>query len=71
MKKFYFTFGLGHENNNRYQVIFAKDEQAACQKMSELYGRQWAFCYTHEQWALTKQEGYFNDLSAKEIVYAI
>lgn len=71
MKKFYFTFGLGHENNNRYQVIFAKNEPEAYERMHKLHGRQWAFCYNQEQWSATRQEGYFDNLKPLENQYAI
>ncbi len=70
MKKYYFTFGLGNELGNRYLVIFAKSEMGAHQKMVELYGNKWAFCYNHEQWAMSRLEGFFHDLKPLEPVYA-
>lgn len=62
MKKFYFTFGIGHALGKFYQVIFAKSEVEANRKMVDLYGDQWAFCYNAEQWAMSRSEGYFKDL---------
>lgn len=70
MKKFYFTFGLAHGNADHYQVIFAKSEQAAHQKMHQMHGKLWAFGYNAEQWALSKQDGFFKDLTALRPVYA-
>lgn len=70
MKKYYFTFGVGKELGSRYLVIFAKSETDACRKMMMLHGNEWAFCYNHEQWALSKLEGFFNELKPLEPVYA-
>lgn len=69
MKKYYFTFGLGHKLGEFYQVIFADSEVEANQKMIELYDNKWAFCYTHEQWSMSKLEGFFQDLLPLEPVY--
>lgn len=74
MKKYYFTFGLGHKLGSFYQVIFAESEGEANMKMVELYDDRWAFCYNHEQWAISKLEGFFKDLlplkpiKAKEVL---
>lgn len=69
MKKFYFTFGTAHRNNDKYQVIFAKFEDEAYEKMFSLHGRQWAFCYTQEQWEASKASGYFSDLKPLDNAY--
>lgn len=69
MKKFYFTFGVGHANNDRYQVVFAKSKEEARIKMFELHGRQWAFPYTQEQWEASKASGYFSDLKPLDNAY--
>lgn len=46
MKTFYFTFMLKQEGVAEYlQPIVAKDVMTARQKMFDMYGREWAFCY--------------------------
>lgn len=70
MKKFYFTFGYAHGNDDRYQVIYAKSEEAAYEKMHQMYGRLWAFGYNAEQWAQSKQEGFFKNLKPMKPEYA-
>lgn len=71
MKKFYFTFGCAHKNRSKYQVIFAKNESEAHEKMKAMYGGNWAFCYTQEQWAISKASGFFNNLTPLVYKYAL
>ncbi|MBO1909721.1 hypothetical protein [Sporosarcina sp. 6E9] len=69
MKKYYFTFGQAHTNNNRYQVIFAKDVEAAYAKMFDIHGKEWAFGYTLEEWTDIKADGFFSNLKPLENAY--
>jgi len=55
LKSFYFTFGNGHTNSERYQPIMAKDSSVAHKKMFELYGSAWAFMYNEESWKDSSQ----------------
>lgn len=71
MNKYYFTFGLGHDNCDRYQIIIADDAYKACQKMFEMYGNQWGFQYTQAQWEKVKADGHFYRLKALEEVAAV
>lgn len=50
MEKYYFTFGSGQVNEGMCQPIVASSREAARNKMIELYGIEWAFCYTGEEW---------------------
>jgi hypothetical protein len=50
MEKFIFTFGIGQKHGGYCQPIFAKDYEAARNKMFELYENKWAFQYTNERW---------------------
>jgi hypothetical protein len=45
MKKYYFTFGFGHEFPNCYTVIEAEDAGAARKEMFSRYGDKWAMQY--------------------------
>ena len=46
MKTYYFTFMLKQEGLAKHlQPIVAKDESTAREKMFEMYGSNWAFCY--------------------------
>lgn len=45
MKKFYFTFGFGHEHENGYHVIEAEDSDAARKEMFRRFGTKWSFQY--------------------------
>lgn len=51
MNKYYFTFGSGQVNEGLCQPIIAENIHIATEKMNELYGTEWAFSYTEEQWA--------------------
>lgn len=56
MNIYYFTFGVGHKIaddhilEGKCQPIKAKDKQNASAKMREMYGTQWCWCYTQEEW---------------------
>lgn len=63
MQNYYFTFGIGHELSDQYQVIKAVDGLAAQRKMFEVYGKNWAFPYTTEEWDRGKREGWFKRLN--------
>lgn len=53
LQKYYFSFGLGHPLKDFFQPIIAPDEIAAIEKMHEVYGDRWAFCYNESQWKET------------------
>lgn len=63
MEIFYFTFGNGQTSKQeiegrivtvrmegKCQPIQAKNQQIAHQKMHEMYGTAWSWCYTQEKW---------------------
>lgn len=55
MQKFYFTFGSGQTHNNvlmegKCQPIIAINQNVAVEKMRELYGNNWCWVYTLEEW---------------------
>lgn len=47
---FYFTFGYGHIHQGYYQPIKAKNMPNAYNTMNDIYGTDWAFNYTQEDW---------------------
>lgn len=53
LQKYYFSFGLGHPLKDFFQPILATHEIAAIEKMHEVYGDRWAFCYNESQWKET------------------
>lgn len=55
MKKYIFTFGVGHELGGYCQPIYAKDGTIARGKMVELHGREWGFQYEGEDWEKHKR----------------
>lgn len=44
-----FTFGVGHEFGGKYVRIYGTFETAR-DKMFEIYGKNWAFQYSEEDW---------------------
>lgn len=50
LKTFYFTFGNGQINSDRYQPIMAKNSTIAHEKMIEIYGTKWSFMYDETSW---------------------
>lgn len=50
MPKFYFTFGVGHENYGKYHVIEAPDEESARLVMFDRFDREWAMQYAEDEW---------------------
>lgn len=62
MKKHYFTFGQNSYYHNHVQIIYAESPEQAEDKMFELWGSQWAFQYTEEQWQASISEGFFKNI---------
>ena len=56
MKKFIFTFTQSHPLRDFYQPIYARDSLTARAKMFEIYGENWGFEYTEEQWKMWEEE---------------
>ena len=54
LEKYIFTFGCGQKNAGYAQPIYAKDYEAARNKMFELHNNKWAFQYTGEHWETMK-----------------
>jgi hypothetical protein len=52
MKKYYFTFGCGIDDNHRncYTVIEAADYESAREEMFRRFGNKWAFQYDEKDW---------------------
>lgn len=50
LNTYYFTFGSKQCYEGKYQPIMAKNMEIASKKMFEMYGRDWSFNYTEEQW---------------------
>lgn len=46
----YFTFGVGGENRNRYVVIDGVGSAEARRRMVEVFGTSWAFQYSEDTW---------------------
>ena len=62
LKPFYVTFGIGTVYGRHYQLVLAKDMDAASEKAFELFGKDWAFVYSKEKWEQYKEEGFFGNL---------
>jgi len=70
LKKFYFTFGLGHKHENGFHVIEAESRNEARDKMFERFGTEGAFEYSEEEWiknVMSQQEEY----NLHEVKYSI
>ena len=52
MKKIYFTFGAGQQNEGCYTVIEAEDWSSARNQMNQRFGNKWSFQYDESQWIL-------------------
>lgn len=50
-QNWYFTFGFGHPNHNKYYVIFGTFDSARSE-MFETFGNKWAFQYGESDWTL-------------------
>ena len=46
METWYFTFGCSHQKRNSYVRVQAPDCEKARSLMIEVYGTNWAFCYS-------------------------
>lgn len=62
LKPFYVTFGIGTVYGRHYQLVLAKDMDAASEKAFELFGKDWAFVYGNKEWERYREEGFFNNL---------
>ena len=56
MSLYYFTFGLGTENKNKYVKIEAADYFAAREIMIGRFGLVWAFQYSEKEFAGQPEE---------------
>lgn len=56
MEKWYFTFGGGQINEGYCQPIIATSYGNARKKMIELYGIEWGFQYSQEEWEKSKND---------------
>lgn len=55
MQKFYFTFGSGQGKlAKRFVVIEANNSEEARTQMCEMFGKNWSFDYTEEEWTYRK-----------------
>lgn len=50
MQTYYHTFGIGHPNAQKVQLIIAENNTDALRAMFKKYGNRWAFQYTEKQW---------------------
>lgn len=69
MPQFIFTFGIGDHYWNRYAVIDAPDSDIAREKMIEIFGKNWAFQYTEQEFSKSKSEGFFLNLESLPTVF--
>lgn len=68
MEKHYFTFGMGHKKAGNCQPILAKTVAEAREKMKEMYGSEWAFHYTEEEFKRYREEGTLNERLLPETI---
>ena len=64
LKKYIFTFGIGHPFAGFAQPIYAKNHATARQRMWQLHGAKWGFQYDELDWEKAK-------LSSKEHGYKL
>lgn len=50
MKTYIFTFGSGQKNAGHFVRVEAEDFMSARRKMISVFGSEWAFQYTKEEW---------------------
>lgn len=70
MNTYIFTFGLGSQLKERYQPIIADDYEQARKVMESVYGTNWSFGYTEEEFEQSKQKGFFLNLIPLEKLYS-
>ena len=62
MNKYYFTFGFGTENGNKFKVFRTDTREEARRCMFIRYGRNWSMCYDESEWfddwGTSQQEAY-------------
>lgn len=66
--KFMFTFGVNHKLKSKYQPITAINESLARSAMFRVYGSNWSFCYSEEEFNQLKEQGRFLDLEPLETI---
>lgn len=69
METFYFTFGIGHALNDRFQPIVAPDIERAREKMYKTFGYDWAFVYTQNEFQESINKGFFLKLKPLKPIY--
>jgi hypothetical protein len=52
----YFTFGVGQTNSGKVQPIKAQDSEQARTKMFDVYGKEWCWQYSQEDWNSIKRD---------------
>lgn len=62
MKLYYCTFGIGSRMSQYVQPIYATTEQEAEEKMKEVFGNNYSFCYPEADFIESKGQGHFNSL---------
>lgn len=55
MKKWYFTFGLNQGKLSHKYVVIENDSYSEARKeMEQMFGSNWAFNYSEDDWTITK-----------------
>lgn len=67
MKRFYFTFGMGQPNADKYVVVWATDWDRAREVMMRYYGNVWSMQYDEESFLLSLRQGFFLNLTPFEL----
>lgn len=70
MNRYVGTFGIGHELGQRYQPISAPGLIEAQRAMRSVYGTDYAFLYTQEQFNQSKSNGYFKNLRPLQTLFS-
>ena len=63
-EKWYFTFGMGHFNANKYVVLLG-DVETTRQRMHELFGNGWSMQYNEEQFEKIQKKWNYKILFAE------
>lgn len=57
LRNWYFTFGVGHPTNaKKYVRIMSRNYEDARQRMFDVYGANWAFDYSEEDWVINPKK---------------
>lgn len=67
-QNYYFTFGVGDEENAYKYVKISGTDDSAREKMFKNFGPKWAFQYSEEKFLELRKNGRFINLTELKII---